>query len=95
MSNILISSEELRTQAGVLRASKGEMASLFSQIQSRMRLMSIVWNSPAGNRCIEQFETLTPAFEQYIQLVENYCLYLDQTAAAYQENEEMLGGMMA
>lgn len=95
MSTIYVSSDELRLQAGGLRNTKAEMVSLFGQIQSRMRLMSIVWNSPAGNKCMEQFETLSPVFEQYAQLVENYCMFLEQTAAAYQENEELLGGFAA
>lgn len=88
MSSILVSAEELRACGASVRAIECEMLSVFDQIQNRMRLMSMIWDSPAGNQCMERFESLVPAFEQYARLVENYCVFLEKTAEEYRIEEE-------
>lgn len=92
MSQILITSDELNEVAARVEGLRGEVESIFSQIRVQMGQVQSVWQSPAGNRAWAQFEQLSPYFEQYTQLIENYCVYLRQTATAYQENESMLSG---
>lgn len=49
-------------------------------------------NSPAANALQENFAMLSPAFDQYIDQLDRFVLFLSSTAQAYQENESVLGG---
>ncbi len=93
MEGVLISSDMLDATATQVLAQKTQMESLFNQISSAIRAMSAFWESPASQAAMSQFETLAPVFPKYIQLVDNYCLYLQQTAQAYRENEAALGAI--
>lgn len=91
MEGVIISSDMLDSTAAQVLAQKSQMESLFNQISTAIRAMSSFWDSPASKAAIAQFETLAPVFPKYIQLVDNYCTYLKQTAQAYRENEAALG----
>ncbi len=93
MEGVLISSDMLDATATQVLAQKNQMEALFNQISSAIRAMSAFWESPASQAALNQFETLAPIFPKYIQLVDNYCLYLQQTAQAYRENEAALGAI--
>ncbi|MBF0580031.1 WXG100 family type VII secretion target [Erysipelotrichaceae bacterium RD49] len=91
MEGVFITSDMLDTTSGQVTALKTQMETLFEQIKQCIRSMSAFWDSPASKAALNQFETLAPVFPKYIQLVENYCTYLSQTATAYRENETALG----
>lgn len=93
MNRIYVSSEDLTSHASQVMSMKVEMSTLFEQMKSTIRSMSSFWSSPAAQACLAQFEALSPVFPQYTALVENYCTYLQQTAAAYQENEAALSAV--
>lgn len=95
MSTMLVTSEDLSGFAMQIKASQSEVQSVFEQLRSRMQYAAGVWQSPASSSLQEQFASLSPVFDSYIQVLENYVQYLNQTAAAYAENEEMLRSMSA
>ena len=39
---------------------------------------------------MDEFQTLHPMFESYLQTIENHANYLSQTAVAYEENEALM-----
>lgn len=90
MTNVFVSSDELNRYAAQVRTMKGEMEQIFSQIRQRVNTMNARWDSPAGRSAYSRFESLSPVFDQYAALVENYALFLEQTASAYTENESLL-----
>jgi uncharacterized protein YukE len=57
-----------------------------------MHAMSASWQSPAGEKCLQEFESFASAFEQFTALIDAYIVYLNQTAQSYQENESLLSG---
>ena len=63
---------------------------VFKEIKNKMTYIETVWNSPAGTALVEQFQSLNPVFESYVTALDQYALYLQQTAESYQENEQML-----
>lgn len=91
MNGVLISSDTLDTTSSQVTTLKSQMETLFEQIKQAIRAMDAFWNSPASKAAVAQFDQLAPVFPQYIQLVQNYCTYLTQTAQAYRENESALG----
>lgn len=88
MEGVLISSDMLDSTSSQVTALKVQMETLFEQIKQEIRSMSSFWDSPAATAALNQFEMLAPVFPKYIQLVENYCTYLTQTATAYRIEEE-------
>ena len=93
MEGVLFSSDIVDHTAPKVIAQKNQMEALFNQISIESRAMNTFWQSPASQDALNQFETLAPIFPKYIQLVDNYCLYLQQTAQAYRENEAALGAI--
>lgn len=88
MNQVYVSSEELNSTAASVGVLKEEMNGLFAQMKSLIHQMSSFWDSPAARSCIAQFDSLSPVFPQYVALVDNYCLFLRQTAQAYRVEEE-------
>ena len=57
---------------------------------AKMNYLNGIWTSPASASLISQFQSLRPVFHSYLQAIETYVQFLQQTAASYQENEQQL-----
>ena len=88
MNGVIISAEELESCASQVLSLKNSMEQTFDQTRSLIRGMSAYWQSPASNDAARQFETLSPVFPKYIELVNSYCTFLKQTAVDYRIEEE-------
>lgn len=91
MEGIVITSETLDSTATQVMNLKVQMENLFEQIKQEIRSMNSYWQSPASDSALQQFEQLAPVFGKYVEVVNNYIVYLQQTASAYRENETALG----
>lgn len=92
---IRISSQDLAARSAMMKSQLNEMRSLFSAVTARMRAMESAWSSPASRAFLAEFETLVPLFQNYCEVTEAFTLYLDQTAASYQDTEQILAASMA
>lgn len=92
MSSILLTSEDLENASRSLKAMEEEVNTLFQGIRQDMNRLNSFWNSPAASNLQEKFTALSPAFDQYVEQLDRFVLFLSQTAQAYQENESVLGG---
>lgn len=90
MDQLQITSTEVQQYGNQMKSLTGEVHSLLQQTHTRMMNMSGVWDSPASRSLIEQFNSCRPVFDQYVEALQQYSLYLTQTAQQYQENESML-----
>lgn len=90
MSQIQIASQDVFDYSAQLKSLEQDVKSLFEEIKNKMTYIESVWNSPAGAALYEQFQSLHPVFESYVTALDQYALYLQQTAQSYQENEQML-----
>ncbi len=92
MSKIYLTSEDLENSSRNLKAMEEEISTLFQGIRQEFYRLNSFWNSPAANSLQERFQALSPAFDQYVEQVDRFAIFLSQTAQAYQENESVLGG---
>lgn len=92
---IQISSQELAARSAAMKNQLSNMRSLFSAVTARIRSMDSAWSSPASRAFVSEYETLIPLYENYCQTAEAFTLYLDQTAASYQDTEQMLAAAMS
>lgn len=90
MAQLLISAAELQHYASKLKTMEEEMNQNFQQIKAKMNEVESIWSSPASTRLMEEFSSLVPVFNNYVQTIENHVSYLSQTAQAYEENERMM-----
>ncbi|MDO4466323.1 MAG: WXG100 family type VII secretion target [Bacillota bacterium] len=90
MSQIQISAEDVLQYGNQLVSLKEEVSSLFGEIHSKMNGLNSVWRSPASDKLISQFQSLKPSFDQYVEALGQYALYLQQTSQSYEENESLL-----
>lgn len=90
MSQIQISADDVLQYGNQLISMKEEVSSLFSEVQTKMNNLNAVWSSPASDKLIAQFQSLKPSFDQYVEALNQYGLYLQQTSQSYQENESVL-----
>lgn len=90
MSKVQISSQEVFQYANQLKTMNQQVQSIFNAVKNRMVQIESIWQSPASNKLMEQFQSLDPVFRNYVQALDQYALYLNQTATSYQENEQML-----
>lgn len=90
MSRLNISAADLMQLSTQLKSMQSEVHGVFSQIQSKMNEVQSIWTSPAASRLMDEFQTLHPMFESYLQTIENHANYLSQTAVAYEENEALM-----
>lgn len=87
---VQISSQEVINYANNLRSLKVEMIQVYREIQSHMESLPSIWNSPASQNFLTQFQNLYPIFESFNEGLEVYATFLAQTAQSYQENEQAL-----
>ena len=90
MSSLHISSQEVFGYANQLKTMNQNVQALFHDIQKRMHQIESIWQSPASMRLMEQFQQLDPVFRSYVEALDQYAIFLDQTAQTYQENEQIL-----
>lgn len=90
MANIQISSQEVSQYSFQFKMLNQQVTSIFEDIKSKMNQVETVWSSPTSVRLMQQFRQLQPSFGNYVQELERYALFLEQTALTYQENEALL-----
>ncbi|MCF0259663.1 MAG: WXG100 family type VII secretion target [Erysipelotrichaceae bacterium] len=90
MNRLFVSSEELAGQASGLTSMSLQLQELFNSIGQDIHQLSGSWNSPAQKSLQTRFESLIPVFRQYCAKLDSYAGYLQSTASAYAENEQML-----
>ena len=90
MASVQISSQEVFQYSNQLSGLNHQVQSIFEEIKARMHQIESIWQSPASRALMEQFSQMNPVFEAYVEALEQYSVYLNQTALSYQENEQIL-----
>lgn len=87
---IRITSEELRHTGSCMRQLNRSMREHLNQIHSEMNRLSDTWQSDAGSQIRERFAAMRPAFEEYQKVIEQYVIFLDNTATNYEMAEQAI-----
>ena len=90
MNNVQISSDDVLQYANQLSMMEQEIIQNFQEIKAKMTYVETIWSSPASKNLMNQFQRMYPVFDQYVQALGEYALYLNQTASSYAENEANL-----
>ena len=95
MNNVQISSDDVLQYANQLSMMEQEILQIFQEIKSKMTYVETIWSSPTSKNLMNQFQRMYPVFDQYVQALGEYALYLNQTASSYEENEANLTAAMS
>lgn len=55
-----------------------------------MNELQSTWNSPAAETIRSKFNQMTPIFENYREVIENYAKFLDMTVSSYETCENAI-----
>lgn len=84
---INISLPEVQQTAAAIRTTNEALAQALDQVKTQMTGTGQTWQSEAANTFRERFNSLTPRFTQYRDIVESYAKFLDSTVAGYEATE--------
>ncbi len=90
MNGLMISSDEVLSYSQEMKALENEVQSIFLEVNQKMDQLQSIWDSPASQSLQSQFQSLKPVFQSYVQALDDYASFLNQTAISYQENEQIL-----
>lgn len=90
MNQMQVSSEDVRQYGSQINQMTAQASQIIQMTHNKMMGMSTIWDSPASRSLIQQFNSCRPVFDQYMDALQQYSVYLTQTANAYQENEMAL-----
>lgn len=87
---IQLTSTEISALAARIRTQAATLSQTVSLAGSQMHAMESEWNSPASRAFLSEFDSIAPVSRSYVQTIENFALFLEQTAQAYEANEQAL-----
>lgn len=90
MNGFMISSDEVLSYSQEMKVLENEVQSIFLDVNQKMDQLQSIWDSPASQSLQSQFQSLKPVFQSYVQALDDYANFLNQTAISYQENEQIL-----
>lgn len=94
MNGLMISSDEVLSYSQEMKALENEVQSIFLDVNQKMDQLQSIWDSPASQSLQSQFQSLKPVFQSYVQALDDYANFLNQTAISYQENEQILSSAL-
>ncbi|WP_186580085.1 pore-forming ESAT-6 family protein [Aquibacillus kalidii] len=90
VEGIKISLNEVSNTAGQIRNLNQSLSVKLDEIKKEMNALAQTWNSDASNTIRTNFNALSPRFEEYRQVVDNYAKFLDATVTSYDSAESAI-----
>lgn len=87
VEGIKISLGEVSKTASQIRTLNASLSANLEEIKKEMNALSQTWQSDASNTIRANFNTLSPRFEEYRQVVDSYAKFLDNTVTNYNAAE--------
>mgnify|MGYP003297195351 CR=1 FL=1 len=88
--SIKVSTSVLKETAGKVRGINAKLDEQLASINKKMNDLESSWSSDAGRDIRANMNALKPRFEDYKKIVESYANFLDETAATYEETEQIV-----
>lgn len=85
--SIQISTQVLLDTAGKVRGINNTLDTKLAEINKSMNDLEATWKSDAATDIRAAMNALKPRFEEYKNVVESYCKFLDKTAQSYEATE--------
>ena len=90
MSNIRINSVELKTKASQMREEKKEIDEVLEKFKGDTLKIQTFWSGNTGDMVSERVTKYTNKFDYISNRLEGYILFLEKTAAEYEEEDRMI-----
>lgn len=87
MALIRVSSQELRSKASELRNLNGQLKSQTAEFQGGAQELGATWEGDAKQAFIKATESDKQQMDRFAELIEKYCLALEEDAKRYDEAE--------
>ncbi len=90
MSNIRINSVELKTKASQMREEKKKIDEVLEKFKGDTLKIQTFWSGNTGDMVSERVTKYTNKFDYISNRLEGYILFLEKTAAEYEEEDRMI-----
>ena len=90
VEGIKISLNEVSSTSSQIRTLNQQLTGRLDDIKKEMNALASTWNSDASNTIRANFNSLTPTFDNFREIVESYAKFLDQTVNAYNSAESAI-----
>ncbi|MCA1030227.1 pore-forming ESAT-6 family protein [Bacillus timonensis] len=87
---INISLPEVSKTAQSIKAINEDLSARLEEIRKEMNNLAQSWQSDSSNTIREKFNSLSPRFEEYKNIVNSYAVFLDQTVEIYNQTETQI-----
>ncbi|THF73924.1 pore-forming ESAT-6 family protein [Cohnella fermenti] len=90
IEGISISLGEVSKTAGTIRTLNNSLSDRLDQIMKAMNDLESTWSSDASTTIRNKFNSLSPRFKEYYQVVDSYASFLDTTVTNYDTAETQI-----
>lgn len=87
MSAFTVTSSQIRAKASELRSLNGQFKSQCGNLEATEGTLNSQWEGEANTAFHNAFLTDKAKFEEFYNLIEKYCVALEEIAAKYEEAE--------
>lgn len=87
MALIRVSSQELRNKASELRNLEGQLKSQTTEFQSGAQALGATWEGDTKQAFLKAAESDKQQMDRFAELIEKYCVALEEDARRYDEAE--------
>ncbi len=90
MSNIKINSDELKAKASSMREEKKKIDEVLEKFKGDTIKIQTFWSGNTGDMVSERVTKYTNKFDYISNRLEGYILFLEKTAAEYEEEDNLI-----
>lgn len=92
MATIRVDSTAMREKANAFKAIAGNISNYTDEITQEITGMKSVWEGEAAEASIQKFDKFKQNFEEIKKTIDNYAVFLEQAAEAYDSSENATVG---
>ena len=87
-NEILVSSEEMRRQAKVIRSLEEYDRNIMWQLTTLVKTLTVAWNSPSQVAFVQKYMSMQPAVESFHQAVKEFAILMEEHAARMEKVDQ-------
>lgn len=87
MATIRVDSTAMREKSNSFKTISQNISTYTTDLESEINGMKSVWEGEAAESTVEKFKVFKQAFEEKKKTIDNYALFLEKAAEAYDNSE--------
>ena len=90
MATIKVDSTAMRDKAATFKSIASNISTYTDRLEQEINGMKSVWEGEAAENTVAKFKDFKASFEEKKKVIENYSLFLEKAADAYDKSENSI-----